>query len=177
MSTHKSTAETVVTYHPIGQVIGGHPTPAGMPLQTAASADHPLRIDIHPEYAAGLRDLEAFEFVWVLTHLHLAKTEPLEVVPFLDTRSHGVFATRSPARPNRIGLSIVQLVRIDGTTLHCMGNDLVDGTPVLDIKPFVPRFDVRDTERIGWFANRIQHLGTARADQRMTASTVDQPAS
>lgn len=158
-----------VSYQPIGRVVGGYPAPAGMPLQTAASADQPLRIDIHAGYAAGLRDLEAFEFVWLITHLHLAKTEPLEVVPFLDTQSHGVFATRSPARPNRIGLSLVQLVRIDGTTLHCLGNDLVDGTPVLDIKPYVPRFDVRDTQRIGWFANRLQHLEAARADQRMTA--------
>lgn len=161
----------LVSYHPIGCVVGGYATPSGMPLQTAASADQPLRIDILPEYIAGLKDLDAFEFLWLLTHLHLAKTEPLEVVPFLDTQSHGVFATRSPARPNRIGLSLVQLVRIDGTSLHCLGNDLVDGTPVLDVKPFVPRFDVRSTDRIGWFANRLQHLDAARADRRMTAAT------
>lgn len=169
-----STSEMgVVSYQPIGRVVSDHKALAGMPLQTAASADQPLRIDIHPAYAAGLRDLEAFEFVWLLTHLHLAKTEPLEVVPFLDTQSHGVFATRSPARPNRIGLSVVQLVRIDGTTLHCLGNDLVDGTPVLDVKPYVPRFDVRDTQRIGWFADRLQHLEAARADQRMAAPQAD----
>lgn len=157
-----------VSYIPIGRVVGGYVTPVGMPLQTAASADQPLQVHIHPDYAAGLRDLEAFEFVWLLTHLHLASQQPLEVVPFLDTQSHGVFATRSPARPNRIGLSLVQLIRIDGTTLHCLGNDLVNDTPVLDIKPFVPRFDVRSTERIGWFAGRLQHLEATRADQRMT---------
>lgn len=176
MNTIAPEAEKV-SYQPIGRVVGGYKAPAGMPLQTAASPDQPLRVDIDPAYAAGLRDLEAFEFVWLLTHLHLAKTLPLEVVPFLDTQSHGVFATRSPARPNRIGLSLVQLVRIDGTTLHCLGNDLMDGTPVLDVKPFVPRFDVRSTERIGWFADRLQHLDAARADQRMTASAAGQPTS
>lgn len=176
MNTSAPDPRAPVSYRPIGRVVSGYTAPAGMPLQTAAAADQPLQIDVHAEYVAGLKDLEAFEFLWLLTHLHLAKTEPLEVVPFLDTQSHGVFATRSPARPNRIGLSIVQLVRLEGGTLHCLGNDLVDGTPVLDIKPFVPRFDVRSTERIGWFAQRLQHLDETRADQRMTAAAPDLPA-
>lgn len=158
-----------VSYRPIGRVLSCHAMPAGVPLQTAAAPDLPLQIEVYCDYVPGLRDLEAFEYLWLLTHLHLAKTQPLEVVPFLDTQSHGVFATRSPARPNRIGLSVVQLVRIDGATLHCLGNDLVDGTPVLDIKPYVPRFDVRTTERIGWFETRLQHLEATRADRRMTA--------
>ncbi|MBL0919281.1 MAG: tRNA (N6-threonylcarbamoyladenosine(37)-N6)-methyltransferase TrmO [Hydrogenophaga sp.] len=160
---------SLVSYRPIGRVSSRYSSPAGMPLQTAAAADQPLQIEVQADYGAGLKDLEGFEYLWVLTHLHLARSAPLDVVPFLDTRSHGVFATRSPARPNRIGMSLVQLVHVDGTTLFCLGNDLVDGTPVLDIKPFVPHFDVRHTERIGWFAERLQYLETTRADQRMTA--------
>jgi tRNA-Thr(GGU) m(6)t(6)A37 methyltransferase TsaA len=124
-------------------------------------------LDIFPSYAAGLRDLEGFEYLILLTHMHLVAEEPLEIVPFLDTVSHGVFATRSPSRPNRIGLSIVRLVSIDGTTLRFEGNDMVDGTPVLDIKPYVPALDVRQTERIGWFAARIEQLPGKRSDDRM----------
>ena len=100
-------------------------------------------------------------------HLHRCEKELLEVVPFLDTDSHGVFATRAPARPNRIGLSIVRLQSVDGCTLHFTGNDMLDQTPVLDIKPYVPRFDVRSTERIGWFASRLDQLPQVRADDRM----------
>jgi tRNA (Thr-GGU) A37 N-methylase len=86
---------------------------------------------------------------------------------FLDTESHGVFATRAPARPNRLGLSIVRLVSVEGTTLHFSGNDMMDGTPVLDIKPYVPRFDVRETERVGWFGARLDQLPGIRSDGRM----------
>ncbi|WP_288252351.1 tRNA (N6-threonylcarbamoyladenosine(37)-N6)-methyltransferase TrmO [uncultured Hydrogenophaga sp.] len=161
----------VVRYQPIGRVRSAYATPEGVPLQTAASPDQPVRVEIDAAYLDGLKDVEGFDHLWLFTHLHLARTEPLEVTPFLDTRTHGVFATRSPARPNRIGLSLVRLVRVDGATLHCLGNDLVDGTPVLDIKPYVPRFDVREAGRIGWFADRLQHLEAARADRRMTVDT------
>lgn len=79
----------------------------------------------------------------------------------------GVFATRAPARPNRIGLSIVRLLSVDGRVLHFEGNDMVDGTPVLDIKPYVPQLDVRETTRIGWFARRVEKVGETRSDDRM----------
>ena len=85
----------------------------------------------------------------------------------MDTHSHGVFATRAPARPNRIGLSIVQLVRVEGRDLHFLGNDMLDGTPVLDIKPYVPALDVRQTARVGWFAQGLQRLPTTVSDERM----------
>ncbi|ENO84712.1 SAM-dependent methyltransferase [Thauera linaloolentis] len=103
----------------------------------------------------------------LLTRLHLGTDEPLEVVPFLDDTGHGVFATRAPSRPNRIGLSIVRLAGIDGARLSFEGNDMVDGTPVLDIKPYVPAFDVRHTERIGWFAERLGQLRGKLSDGRM----------
>ncbi|CAN5741804.1 hypothetical protein BH09PSE5_BH09PSE5_00920 [soil metagenome] len=103
----------------------------------------------------------------MLTHLDRCEHEKLEVVPFLDTQSRGVFATRSPSRPNRIGLSIVRLASVDGRVLHFSGNDMMDMTPVLDLKPYVPRFDVRDTTRIGWFADRLEQLPTIRSDDRM----------
>ena len=118
-------------------------------------------------YAAGPRDLEGFEYVILLTYMHQATSEPLEVVPFLDFVAHGVFATRSPIRPNRIGLSVVRLIAIQGSTLRFEGTDMLDGTPVLDIKPYVPAFDARQTDRIGWFASKLDQLLNKRADDRM----------
>ncbi len=118
-------------------------------------------------YAAGPRDLEGFEYVILLTYMHQATSEPLEVVPFLDSVAHGVFATRSPIRPNRIGLSVVRLIAIQGSTLRFEGTDMLDGTPVLDIKPYVPAFDARQTDRIGWFASKLDQLLNKRADDRM----------
>lgn len=110
--------------------------------------------------------MQEFQYLILLTHLHEA-TEKLEVVPFMDTSSHGVFATRAPARPNRIGLSIVELLGMDGCWLHFRGNDMLDGTPVLDIKPYVPQLDVRETERIGWFARGLDQLPGRLSDERM----------
>ena len=156
-----------VVCRPIGIVRSRFTAVTGMPIQTAGAADEPARLEVLPAFAPGLRDIEGFDYLMLITHLHLGTHEPLEITPFLDNRPHGVFATRAPARPNRLGLSIVRLLRVDGATLHFAGNDMVDGTPVLDIKPYVPRFDVRETERIGWFADRLHQLPTLRADDRM----------
>jgi tRNA (adenine37-N6)-methyltransferase len=156
-----------VSIAPIGVIHSEFKSKVGVPIQTASAPQLVAQLEVYPAYAAGLRDLEGFEYLILVTHLHLATEEALEVVPFLDTISRGVFATRAPNRPNRIGLSIVRLVSIDDTTLHFEGNDMVDGTPVLDIKPYVPAFDVRQTERIGWFASRIDQLPGKRSDDRM----------
>lgn len=155
-----------IEVRPIGVVLSPFKTPIGMPIQTVAAARAPARLEVFAEYAAGLRDIEGFEYLMLITHLHQA-TEKLEVVPFMDTRSHGVFATRAPARPNRLGLSIVRLIAVQGSCLHFEGNDMLDGTPVLDIKPYVPALDVRATERIGWFEQGLQRLPTTLSDERM----------
>lgn len=156
-----------ISITPIGVVRSEFKSKVGVPIQTASAPKLRATLEVFPGYAAGLRDLEAFEYLILLTHMHLVAEELLEVVPFLDTVTHGVFATRAPSRPNRLGLSIVRLVSIDGATLHFEGNDMIDGTPVLDIKPYVPAFDVRQTERIGWFAPRIDQLPGKRSDDRM----------
>lgn len=156
-----------VVCRPIGIIRSPFKAPVGTPIQTAAAPDEIARLEVLPEFVAGLRDLESFEFVILITHFHECADERLELTPFLDDRSHGVFATRAPARPNRLGLSIVRLLRIDGATVHFRGNDMVDGTPVLDIKPYVPGFDARSTERIGWFSGRLDTLPGVLADGRM----------
>jgi tRNA-Thr(GGU) m(6)t(6)A37 methyltransferase TsaA len=162
-----TTDPETVTCRPIGIARSNFTKVEGVPIQAAASQDI-ARLEVHAEFAPGLRDIEGFDYLIFITHMHLCTREPLEVMPFLDTTAHGVFATRSPTRPNRLGLSIVQLLRVDGATLHFSGNDMVDGTPVLDIKPYVPRFDVRNTERIGWFTQRIDALASTLSDKRMT---------
>lgn len=156
-----------ISLTPIGVIRSEFKSKVGVPIQTASAPGLRATLEVFPAYAAGLRDVEAFEYLILLTHMHLVTEELLEVVPFLDTETHGVFATRAPSRPNRLGLSIVRLVSIDGTTLHFEGNDMIDGTPVLDIKPYVPAFDVRQTERIGWFTPRIDQLPGKRSDDRM----------
>jgi tRNA (adenine37-N6)-methyltransferase len=139
---------------------------AGVPNETAS-------LELLPGYAAGLRDLGGFDHLILITHFHQCSRELLEVTPFLDDRSHGIFATRAPARPNRLGLSIVRLLAIEGTLLHFAGNDLVDGTPVLDIKPYVARFDAPAPGRIGWFEGRLDDLAQRRADGRHGPSGED----
>ena len=156
-----------VVCRPVGLVRSRFTEAAGMPIQTAGAPDEPGRLEVFAEFAPGLRDIEGFDYLILVTHLHLCAHERLEVVPFLDNTSHGVFATRAPARPNRLGLSIVRLLSVDGTTLHFSGNDMMDGTPVLDIKPYVPKFDVRETERVGWFGARLDQLPRTRSDDRM----------
>lgn len=151
---------------PIGFIESPFQSTQGMPIQTVAAAQALGRLKVLPEYWPGLRDIEGFEFLILITHLHQA-VEKLEVVPFMDHRSHGVFATRAPARPNRIGLSIVQLTQVAEGVLHFNGNDMLDGTPVLDIKPYVPALDVRHTERIGWFEQGLQRLPSTVSDTRM----------
>jgi tRNA-Thr(GGU) m(6)t(6)A37 methyltransferase TsaA len=162
--------DEAVVYRPIGVARTRYATQAGMPLQSVAAADEPGRIELDPELAAGLRDLDGFSHLHVISHLHRSVPGDLVVVPFLDQTARGVFATRSPRHPNPIGLSIVRLVAIDGSTLHVTGLDLLDGTPVLDVKPYVPAFDHVDADRVGWFEGRADAVHTRRADDRFTAS-------
>ena len=155
-----------IVLQPIGRIHSPFKHAVGMPIQTIAAQQHEGKIEVFAPFAAGLRDVQEFQYLILLTHLHEA-TEKLEVVPFMVTSSHGVFATRAPARPNRIGLSIVELLGMDGCWLHFRGNDMLDGTPVLDIKPYVPQLDVRETERIGWFARGLDQLPGRLSDERM----------
>jgi tRNA-Thr(GGU) m(6)t(6)A37 methyltransferase TsaA len=137
-----------------------------MPIQAVAAQGTAGWIELDPAYRAGLQDIEGFEYLILLYHLHLIEGASLTVTPFLDSQPHGIFATRSPKRPNPIGVSIVRLVRVEALNLHIEDVDVVDGTPLLDIKPYVPDFDVRATGRIGWFAKNIGQVKHVRADDR-----------
>ena len=156
-----------ITYTPIGVIRSPFTTLAGMPIQTVAATGVAAAVELDPRYAAGLKDIDGFSYLLLITHLHLMQGFALEVTPFMDTQPHGVFATRSPRRPNPIGLSIVRLVRREGATLHIEEVDLVDGTPVLDIKPYVPQLDDRAAEHTGWFAENVHKVHQVRADDRI----------
>ena len=134
-----------------------------VPIQPVFCEGIEGRAEILPDYAEGLRDIEGFSHVIVLYHFHKAAPAALEVKPFLEDRAHGVFATRHPGRPNRIGLSILRLLRREGDALVLGDVDILDGTPVLDIKPYVSKFDVREGVRDGWIADlddqEADHLG------------------
>jgi tRNA-Thr(GGU) m(6)t(6)A37 methyltransferase TsaA len=155
-----------IVYQTIGIVRSPFTALEGMPLQSVGAEDVHGTIEIKPAFADGLRDLEGFSHVYVLTHLHRARPAGLTVIPFLDDTPRGVFATRSPRHPNPVGLSIVRLNRVQGTSLHVSGLDLLDGTPVLDLKPYVPAFDSIPAERIGWFTGKTDKVHFGRADRR-----------
>ena len=155
-----------VSFRPIGIIRTPFLDTEGMPIQASAAVGVPGRIEIKAEFVEGLADLDGFSHLILVYHLHRATAARLTVTPFLDDRPHGIFATRSPARPNPIGLSTVRLVAITGSILEVEDVDMVDGTPLLDIKPYVPAFDERDDVRVGWFTERLGGLPGARADDR-----------
>jgi tRNA-Thr(GGU) m(6)t(6)A37 methyltransferase TsaA len=155
-----------IIYTPIGTIHSPIATPAGGPIQPAAANDIAGRVVVLPEYQEGLQDLEGFSHLFLLYHFHLSRPYSLKVKPFLDTVLRGVFATRAPARPNPIGLSIVRLERIEGNTLFILDVDIVDGTPLLDIKPYAPGFDALPQARSGWLSGKLENLATRRADDR-----------
>jgi tRNA-Thr(GGU) m(6)t(6)A37 methyltransferase TsaA len=159
-----------IVYRPIGVVHSPFKEPYGTPIQSAAARDIEGVIEVFPHYAEGLRDVEGFSHLILIYHFHLSNESSLIVKPHLDDGTHGVFATRAPNRPNPIGISVVRLVRVDGTKLHIKGVDTLDGTPVLDIKPYVPHFDAIETERIGWLKDRVHLVDETRDDGRFRNS-------
>jgi tRNA-Thr(GGU) m(6)t(6)A37 methyltransferase TsaA len=148
---------------PIGIVHSPFRQAAGTPIQVGMAEGTVGTVEVFPAFADGLRDLDGFNRIWLLYWFDRAAAPKLIVTPYLDNQPHGVFATRAPARPNPIGMSAVRLLRIEGCTLHVANVDILDSTPLLDIKPYVPRFDHLPAERTGW-------LGQAR-NRRRTADS------
>lgn len=142
--------ESCITYKPIGVIYSEHTVAEETPIQPAYAKGCRGRAEIFPEYEEGLRDLDGFSHIYLIYHFHLSTTAKLIVKPFLQDVERGVFATRAPTRPNAIGLSIVELVSREGNILYLDGVDILDGTPLLDIKPYVTRFDCVETLRNGW---------------------------
>jgi len=151
---------------PIGIIHTPFSDPVGMPIQPAGATDTSGTIEIFEEYQDGLKDLDAFSHIILLYVFHRSTGYKLQVVPFMDTTPHGLFATRAPKRPNPIGLSVVPLDRIQDNTLHIKHVDILDGTPLLDIKPYVPEFDRPVQVRTGWLEHARKTVGHKQADNR-----------
>ncbi|MFI5449971.1 MAG: tRNA (N6-threonylcarbamoyladenosine(37)-N6)-methyltransferase TrmO [Candidatus Bathyarchaeia archaeon] len=157
-----------VIYRPIGVIHSPFRHVKGMPIQAVGAESVVGTVEIEPEHVAGLKGIEGFSHIILIYHFHLSKGYSLEVKPFLDDELHGVFACRSPKRPNAIGISVVRLVRVEGRVIHVADVDIVDGTPLLDLKPYVPEFDVRKTERIGWLSKAKRSVRDVKADERFS---------
>ncbi len=137
-----------------------------MPIQAVGALGIAGSIDLFTEFEDGLKDLDGFSHLFLLYHFHLTRKSRLRVTPFLDSVSRGVFSTRSPNHPNPIGLSIVRLKEIKDNQIAIEDVDVVDGTPLLDIKPYVPDFDHRDGAAIGWMAGATHGAKAKRSDNR-----------
>lgn len=157
-----------IQYRPIGIIHTPFKSRTGTPIQPLGGIGVKAEVEIFPEFIEGLADLNGFSHLILLYHFHLSTAYKLKVKPFLDHKVHGVFATRAPARPNPIGISVVRLLKIDRRTLYVEDIDIIDQTPLLDIKPFVPDFDQRKVERIGWLEKKVGYAENLKADNRFT---------
>jgi tRNA-Thr(GGU) m(6)t(6)A37 methyltransferase TsaA len=157
-----------IKYAPIGTIHSPFNEPEGMPIQPSAGQGIRGHILIKDEFVEGLDDLEGFSHIYLLYHLHLADSYRLKVIPFLDDKLRGVFSTRAPRRPNPIGMSVVKLIHIEGNRLDIENLDIVDGTPLLDIKPYVPEMEEASHIKIGWLSGHVKEINSRKSDRRFT---------
>ncbi len=155
-----------ITYRPIGIIHSPFKKPKGTPIQPNAAKGIEGMVEVFPQYEKGLKDIEGFSHIILIYHFHLSKAYSLEVKPYMDSKLHGLFATRAPARPNPIGLSVVRLTEVKRNNLHIKDIDIVDGTPLLDIKPFIPEFNSEDIIKKGWLEKNIRKLPESKDDGR-----------
>ena len=155
-----------IEYHPIGIIHSPFTELSGMPIQPTGAAGVEGTVEVFPKYNDGLKDLEGFSHIIMLYHFHRSKGFKLHVVPFMDSTPRGVFATRAPKRPNPIGFSVIKLQKIQDNILYVENVDILDGTPILDIKPYVPEFDEQTGVRVGWLEEARMEVSKRKSDQR-----------
>jgi tRNA-Thr(GGU) m(6)t(6)A37 methyltransferase TsaA len=155
-----------IHYEPIGVLHSPHKDIANMPIQPSGADGITGTITLEEQYVEGLKDLAGFSHIYVLYHFHQARAAQLTVTPFMDKESHGIFATRAPRRPNAIGLSVLRLTGIIDRQLQVENVDILDGTPILDIKPYIPDFDHVTTEQTGWLDQSENDVKKHRSDNR-----------
>ncbi len=155
-----------MTIKPIGIIETPFNDLKGMPIQPSGAADVEGTIIINKEYEEGLSDLEGFSHIILLYHFNQSKGYDLMVTPFMDDQKRGLFSTRAPRRPNSIGLSIVQLIKRDNNRISIKGIDVLNGTPLIDIKPYVPGFDAKDVTKLGWLDKNYKKSESLKSDDR-----------
>lgn len=158
---------TKIVLNPIGVIRTPHTDVKNMPIQPVAAEGVRGYIELLPEYVDGLKDIDGFSHLTLLYRFHKIEGYELQVIPFMDTEKRGIFACKAPKRPNAIGLSTVKLIGVEGNILHIEQVDMLDGTPLIDIKPFYPRYDNRSDVTIGWLEkNNDLPLEKLRSDER-----------
>ncbi|KPK26406.1 MAG: tRNA-Thr(GGU) m(6)t(6)A37 methyltransferase TsaA [Desulfobacterales bacterium SG8_35_2] len=157
-----------IKLQPIGVIHSPFNTLEDMPIQPAAAQGVSGSIELLPEYIEGLDDLNGFSHIYLIYFFHLAQDYNLKVIPFLDTAPRGLFATRAPRRPNPIGLSIVKINKITENIIEIENVDIIDGTPLLDIKPYVPEMDAPENCKIGWLTEHRSIIKKQKSDKRFS---------
>lgn len=157
-----------VTYTPIGIIHSPFKHPEGTPIQTEGGRDIKGTVEIFPEYHDGLKDLDGFSHIILIYHFHLSREHILTPKPYLDDKPRGVFSTRAPSRPNPIGMSIVRLDKVEDGTLYIRDLDIIDGAPLLDIKPFFPSLDPQEAVKIGWLEKKRKKFKKEKDDGRFS---------
>ncbi len=151
----------------IGMISTPHKTIANIPIQSVGAEEFVGIIELEPQLMEALEGLEGFSNLILLYHLHLSNGYKIRVKPFMDDKEHGLFATRSPKRPSPIGMSTVELLKIEGNKIWFKGADMLDGTPLIDIKPFFRQVDNRPNAVSGWLDSKDDDLATKhRSDDR-----------
>ena len=163
-----------ICFMPIGVIHSPYRRPEDAPRRPCAFPAAPATVEVAARYAAGLKDLAGFSHVVLVFHLHRSRRRALLLKPFLDNKVRGVFATRAPWRPNPIGISVVRLKRVRGRFLEVSHVDMVDGTPLLDIKPYIPELPRRERVKLGWCEKALSKLNAGRDDlpARRTSTTL-----
>ncbi len=155
-----------VSYTSIGTIHTPFRKIEGMPIQSIGSKGTKGTVELKKEYVEALMDLEKFSHIYLIFHLHKSQGFDLQVIPFLDDKPHGLFATRAPRRPNPIGISVVKLISIKDNILEIENVDMLDGTPLLDIKPYISQFDIHHIEKNGWINNKTGYPNETTSDDR-----------
>ena len=161
--------EDKIIYSPIGIIRSPFKDAVGMPIQASLSQGAEGTVEVYPDFTDGLQSLDEFSHIYLIYYFHKSKDYSLTVTPFLDNTPHGVFSTRAPKRPNAIGLSVVELTGVDKNILHIKNIDVIDGTPLLDIKPYVRKFDWHATTSEGWLSDKTYGLKQHNSDDRFQA--------
>jgi tRNA-Thr(GGU) m(6)t(6)A37 methyltransferase TsaA len=157
-----------IIYRPIGVIHSPFHNLEDMPIQPSSKSSGSGAVEIYAEFVDGLKDLSGFSHIYLLYHLRKMRQSKLLVTPFLDTESHGIFATRAPSRPNPIGISLVKIISIKDNIIQVDHVDVLDGTPLLDIKPYIPEFEKVDDVRIGWLEKAKGQISTRKSDGRFS---------
>ncbi len=155
-----------LTYYPIGVIHSEFRKAEGMPIQPAGGTEFDGHIEIFEQFSEGLKDLDGFSHVFLIYHFHDSKGYSLLTKPFLDETPRGVFSTRSPKRPNPVGLSVVRIKSISTNIIYIKDIDILDGTPLIDIKPFVSDIDNRNDSMRGWMDDKAVQFRVKRSDDR-----------